>query len=215
MRSKHDTAGPRRSFIEEARRKQIIEATIAVVAEEGYAGAALGRVAERAQISKSVVVYHFGGKDALVEATVQQIYDEIGGAVGPKVKAAANSRERLRAYIESQFIFLEKHRDRLLTVSYLLMNHRDAQGALYLHDQAEKVNLEMIGAMLEAGQKSGEFRAFAVKPMAATLMHSIHGALGQWVMDPKLSLPEYARELVTIFDLATQRQPATGGARRS
>ncbi|HEY3757615.1 MAG TPA: TetR/AcrR family transcriptional regulator [Opitutaceae bacterium] len=215
MRSKNESTGPKRTFIEEARRNQIIEATIAVVAEEGYAGAALGRVAQRAQISKSVVVYHFGGKDELVEATVQQIYEEIGGAVGPRVKAAANSRERLRTYIESQFAFLEMHRDRLLTVSYLLMNHRDREGSLYLHDRAERINLEMIGAMLEAGQKSGEFRAFAVKPMAATLMHSIHGALGQWVMDPKLSLPEYARELVTIFELATQRLPPTGGARRT
>jgi hypothetical protein len=59
--------------------------------------------------------------------------------------------------------------------------------------------------MLEKGQAEGDFRAFAVKPMATTLMHAINGALESWVKDPSLSLSDYSRELVTIFDLATRK----------
>jgi hypothetical protein len=112
----------------------------------------------------------------------------------------------LRADIEAEFAYLEMNRAQLLTISYILMNHRDRHGRLYLHEAAEKENLATLGRMLEQGQKSGEFRNFAVLPMAATLMHSINGALGQWAANPKLSLADYARELVTIFDLATRRQ---------
>ena len=60
MRTTNRPSGRKMTFIEQARRQQIIEATIAAVAEEGYAGASLAKVAERAKISKSVVIYHFG-----------------------------------------------------------------------------------------------------------------------------------------------------------
>lgn len=207
MRSKPPPADSKPSFIEEARRRQIIEAAIAAVAEEGYAGASLGRVAQRAQISKSVVVYYFGGKDKLVEATVHQIYDEIWSFVGPRLRAETTARGQLRAYIESEFAFLEGHRERLVAMGCLVANHRNAAGAAYLLKEAQRINLETMGGMLEAGQKAGEFRAFAVRPMAATLMHAINGALSQWAADPKLSLSDYAREIATIFDLATRRRP--------
>lgn len=215
MRSKKQPVGQSLSFIEQARRHQIIEATIAAVAEEGYAGASLAKVAQRAKISKSVVVYYFGGKDELLETTVQQIYEEIWTFVRPRLLAEKTARGQLRAYIESEFAFLEQHRAKLLAISYILMNHRDRQGALYLHDRSEKESLRMLSTMLEQGQKSGEFRAFAVRPMAATLMHAINGALGQWAADPNLSLSEYTQELVTTFDLATRKQPVTAASRRN
>ncbi|MEO6993987.1 MAG: TetR family transcriptional regulator [Lacunisphaera sp.] len=210
MRSKTRPPGLKpSSFIEEARKKQIIDATIAAVAETGYAGASLAKLAARAKISKSIISYHFVGKDALLEQTVHQIYQEIWNAVRPRLLAETTAAGQLQAYIEAEFAYLEINRAQLLTLSYILMNHRDRHGRLYLHDAAEKENLATLGRMLEEGQKSGEFRTFAVLPMAATLMHSINGALGQWAADPKLSLANYARELVTIFDLATRKQPGS------
>jgi TetR/AcrR family transcriptional regulator, fatty acid metabolism regulator protein len=207
VRSKGAPSVPTLSFIERARRRQIIEAVITSVAEDGYAGASLALVARRAQISKSVVLYHFSGKDELIETAVHQIYGEIRDFILPRIESEKTVRGRLRAYIESEFAFLEQHRPRLLTISFLLMNHRNRAGAFYLRDEAEKTNLQTLGAILQAGQKSGEFRSFALRPMAATLMHAINGALGQWVADANISLTEYAREIITIFDLATRKQP--------
>ena len=202
------------SFIEEARKKQIIDATIAAVAETGYAGASLAKLAARAKISKSIISYHFAGKDELLEETVHQIYAEIWNSVRPRLLAERTAAGQLRAYIEAEFAYLELNRPQLLTISYILLNHRNRQGRLYLHEEAKNTNLEMLGKMLEEGQRSGEFRDFAVLPMAATLTHSINGALERWVADPDLSLGDYARELVTIFDLATRKQSGPRKPRR-
>jgi len=210
MRSKNRPVGLKPvSFIEEARRRQIIEATIEAVAEEGYAGASLAKLAARAKISKSIISYHFSGKDELLESTVHQIYQDIWLFLRPRVLAEKTARDQLRAYIESEFAYLEAHRSQLLAIGYILMNHRDKSGALYLHAEAEKSNLETLGKMLEDGQKTGEFRSFAIRPMASMLMHSINGALGQGASDPNLSLSDYARELVTIFDLATRKESSS------
>ena len=207
MRSKSSPTGLKPiSFIEEARRRQIIEATIEAVAEEGYAGASLAKLAARAKISKSIISYHFSGKDELLENTVHAIYVDIWNSIRPRLLAEKTARDQLRAYIESEFAYLEAHRSQLLTITYILMNHRNESGALYLLEESEKSNLGTLGKMLEDGQKTGEFRAFAVIPMALTLMHSINGALGHWAANPDLSLADYARELVTIFDLATRKE---------
>jgi len=191
----------------------LIEALIEGVAEEGYAGASLAKVAERAGISKSVVIYHFGTKDELVEAAVEQIFGEMREFIEPRIDAEKTARGQLRAYIGSEFAFLEQHRAKLLAVSYILMNHRDERGALYLRERSESAYLKSVISILKNGQAGGEFRSFAVLPMATTLMHAINGALAQWAANPKLSLAEYAEELVTIFDLATRKTPSRAAAK--
>ncbi len=205
MKDKNSPTGRNLSFIERARRRQLVEALIEGVAEEGYAGASLARVAQRANISKSVVVYHFGTKDELVEEAVDLIFAEIRDFVVPRIAVETSARGQLRAYIGSEFAFLEQNRAKLLAVSYILMNHRDDRGALYLRERSEAAYLKSVISILKKGQADGDFRPFAIMPMATTLMHAINGALAQWAANPKLSLAEYAAELVTIFDLATRK----------
>jgi TetR/AcrR family fatty acid metabolism transcriptional regulator len=55
VRSKDADAN--RSFVSNARRAQIVEAAIETVADVGYAGASLSRIAVRLGISKGVISY--------------------------------------------------------------------------------------------------------------------------------------------------------------
>ena len=131
------------------------------------------------------------------------IFAELRDFIVPRIGAESSAQGRLRALIESELLFLAQHRSHLLTVSYILVNHRNSRGEFYLRTTAEENAMAAIRSILEDGQKRGEFRAFAVRPMAATILNAVNGALGQWVADPNLSLKEYADELVTIFALAT------------
>ena len=53
-----------RKLSREARRAQLIEATIKVVAERGYARATLTEVASRAGLSHGLVNFHFQSKES-------------------------------------------------------------------------------------------------------------------------------------------------------
>lgn len=55
--------GSSRSFIESARRRQLIEAAVATVNDVGYHRASLAEIAGRAQIAKSAVAYYFSSKE--------------------------------------------------------------------------------------------------------------------------------------------------------
>lgn len=65
-----------RKLSREARREQLIEATIEVLAERGFARATLSDVANRAGLSHGLVNFHFQSKDLLLAETLSYLSDE-------------------------------------------------------------------------------------------------------------------------------------------
>ena len=61
--------------------------------------------------------------------------------------------------------------------------------------------------LLAAGQAAGELRDFDVFVMASTLQRTLDGLPYLLRSAPGLDLAAYADELVTLFDLATRRNP--------
>ncbi|WP_420111139.1 TetR/AcrR family transcriptional regulator, partial [Pseudactinotalea sp.] len=76
------------TFIEQARRAQLIEVTIAMVAEHGYSGTSLSRIAGGAGITKAAVLYHFPTKDAVVDAAYQHVLTALVTRLAGAVEAA-------------------------------------------------------------------------------------------------------------------------------
>jgi TetR/AcrR family transcriptional repressor of bet genes len=59
-----------------ARRRQLIEATIAVIGRRGYANTTLTHVASEAGLSPGIVNFYFKSKEQLLQATLEQLTDE-------------------------------------------------------------------------------------------------------------------------------------------
>lgn len=76
------------TFTQRLRRAQIIEKTVELVAEKGYAGVSLSGIAERAGITKPAVLYHFSSKTAVVDAAYEHVLHELVERVGAAVEAA-------------------------------------------------------------------------------------------------------------------------------
>src|ERR1700724_662582 len=66
----------------EVRRSQILDAAVEVFLENGYGGATLDLVVERAGASKATVYSFFGGKDGLFAAIVEERCERILSAFG-------------------------------------------------------------------------------------------------------------------------------------
>ena len=112
MRSDSDTAGQgKSSFIEEARRRQIVETAIRTIATRGYSQASLAEIARRAGISKGVISYHFEGKEELVAEILSRLLREPTDFIKNRVDAADRAMDRLRAYVTANFEFMKTHRD--------------------------------------------------------------------------------------------------------
>lgn len=88
----------------DARRTGLIEATAAVLAEQGLAGTNVRAICAKAGVSPGLLRHYFGGIDDLVAATYKATSDRMDAIFAAAVDGAgANPRERLAAYLTASF----------------------------------------------------------------------------------------------------------------
>lgn len=192
------------SFIEAARRGQIVDAAIEVIASIGYAQASLARIAEHAGISKGVISYHFADKDHLIRQVLEQILAAFASYMRPRVEAQRDSAAgMLRAYVESNVGFMREHRNHVLALVDILSHARGRKGECLVSPKQD-AGLAALEQILRRGQRTGEFRRFSTRVMAMTIRHAIDAIAPQMITNPGLDFEAYSRELTTVFDLATR-----------
>lgn len=205
MRTKNTSDGQKRpSFIEAARRTQLIECAIETIATLGYAQASLAHIARRADISKSMITYYFKSREELIEQVVADIYTAAVQAVTPQIAAQPTARLRLHAYIRSAVTYIGAHRMQMVALLEIASNYRTADGQLRYGGISEEWILTALEALLRQGQEDGEFRAFDLRVMAVTIRRAIDAVAPLLAAHPTLDTDAYARELVTLFDRATR-----------
>lgn len=96
------------SFVERARRAQLIDVTIDSVAQHGYAKVSLARIADSAGITKAAVLYHFRTKDAVIDAAYRFVLAALVEDVAAAVEAV-DAREGPRAYVRAMVGHLRDH----------------------------------------------------------------------------------------------------------
>ncbi|MGE7907485.1 TetR/AcrR family transcriptional regulator [Peribacillus sp. NPDC094092] len=196
------------SFIEKARRAQIVECAIETIAEVGYAQASLGQIAKRAKISKGVISYHFANKEELLEQIPIEYYMAWQSYIVPRIEAQKSPKEMLRVYIESNLTFVDENRKHVFAVIETVSNQRTADGKLRFAADHDETILLPIENILTLGMQEGIFREFtrpSARVMALTIRNAVDGFTIELMRKPHLDVQEYTRELVTIFDKSTKK----------
>jgi TetR/AcrR family transcriptional regulator, fatty acid metabolism regulator protein len=190
------------SFIETARRDQIIEVAIQTIAAIGYSQASLAEIAKRAKVSKGIISYYFSGKDELIIQVIRRIFT-LGEERMRSYQDAPTAGEKLKKYIELNVAFLRENRKQALALVDILINARDKHGKSLMVPANYEPVVNVLEQLLIEGQNSGEFRKFSPRVMAASVRGAIDAISGQMVTHPDLDLDLYAQELVHLFELAT------------
>ena len=193
-----------RSFIDQARRAQIIRTAINLIADEGYGRCSLARIAKRAGISVGVIAYHFQNKDELIEAIVQSIYEMATSYMLPRLEGQKNALEMLRGYIASNVEFIAGHPREMMTLAEIFLNYRDTKGKLHYDRRTEEPILANLKNLLNWGQETGEFRLFDLEVVAITIRRAIDAIPPLVIQDGNFDASAYARELETVFEKAVK-----------
>lgn len=99
-----EAARPPRTMSREARRAQIIEATIRTLATRGLARTTLTEVARMAGLSHGLVLFHFQTKEGLLAETLSALAEEYRQNWQAALEAAGPSpAQQLAALIEADF----------------------------------------------------------------------------------------------------------------
>lgn len=193
------------TFTHVARRAQLIDCAISVLAESGYQATSLAAIASRAGISKGVVLYHFAGKDQLLGEVVGEIYTAAGAAIAARVAQAHDPSAQLRAYIEANLRYVGENPHHIRALMEVVSNARDRNGRLLFSPQGSDPLVDHVAQLLQSGQASGHFRSFDAHALAVIIRGLIDTASARLVYDPAFDLTAYTTEVIRTVDVATHK----------
>jgi len=204
------TEQSRQSFIEAARRAQIIECAIDAIAELGFAQASLAQIAKRAGVSTGVISYYFAGKDDLIAAVAAHVFAVGEAHIDPMVSREGGARIALLSFIAASVDFIAAKPRYPMAIMNIIRAGRAESGAPRFDPVVGEARRVAFTNILQLGQQRGEFRPFDLNVMTTTIIEALDVIPQQRAAAPDLDLKAYAAELTTLFDLATRNPSFTG-----
>lgn len=92
-----------RQNIKDLRRAELISAAISAIHRHGFADLTVSQIAKDAETSTGSIHYYFGGKEALLEATMRHLMTVLSTVVRQRLSAATDPRQRLAAMVLGNF----------------------------------------------------------------------------------------------------------------
>jgi AcrR family transcriptional regulator len=196
-------AGPGLSRKRERTRSRLIEATLAIIAERGFAAVSLNEVAARAGVSKGSIYSNFRGKgDLLWAAAGRKRLNVI-----PKITPGASLRSLARAIARALMPMIPQiERERDFHRELLVYSRGDPElGAL----QAEqwRTLFDVIAKGLDA--ELGERLTVPSRVLALGVQALIRGFVSQWAETPgEVTEDIVARNFEVLLVGATTKGPS-------
>jgi AcrR family transcriptional regulator len=194
-----------RSFIEQARRAQIITATIGTIAEIGYAKASFVQIARRAGISPGLITYHFAKREELMKQVMLTVHDSMDQSLTARSENADGYAAALRALIEGFVHYCAEHPAELIAISQIAAAARDAEAARTWSEEQHASTLTELENMFREGQDCGELREFSPRVMAVSVIAAMEATPAELMARPDTDVAQYAKELADLFELAVRR----------
>jgi AcrR family transcriptional regulator len=174
------THAARRRLAPEVRRRQVLDAAIAVFSEEGLHGASMDAIAARAGVSKPLVYAHGGTKDELFAACLAREADRLVTAMTTAVASGVattgpdDAEARLYRALRAFFHAVTTHRQGW-TVLYRQASTGEFAGGV----DAARRGIVLRAAELLAAELGGS--AAAAEPVAHTLVGAAEGLTDWWL----------------------------------
>lgn len=175
------SATKKEDVLREFRVREILDATCRVVAQYGFQGATVERVAEEAEIAKGTVYLYFQNKESLFTAAVEQGIQNFTSQVRSQVAEALSPLEKIQRLIEASLELSDIHRDFFKT----LLLERNFLAASPHHPEAAHMldlylaHIHFIEELIQDGVRAGVFRAHNVEASAFALNEAIRGCFQQ------------------------------------
>jgi AcrR family transcriptional regulator len=188
------------TFIEAARRAQLADCAIDVIAEGGIGKASMARIAERGGVSVGVISYHFGNKAGLISAVVDQVARTAVALMEPRIVGQSSATQALRMLITSNLEFMRLHPNALRALLEIIR----ADDGVYAAQGSQAIT--DVQKVLHWGQQAGEFGSFDTQVMATTIRAAIDAVPTLVSRGEDLDLTAYGEELADLFDRATRKE---------
>lgn len=179
-------------------RARLLRAAVQVFNKKGYSAASVREIVELASVSKPALYYHFGSKEGVLAAILNEGLEEYRHMAARAVAMPGTTRERLTRLCEDLYgLFMEN----VPVIQVLHRAFHDPSGHVPDFDlvEAERTLGDALRHIVEEGIASGELRDVQPADVALAVVGVI-GAAASRQLHPSLE-PVTAERLRRVFDL--------------
>lgn len=190
--------GDQPSFIAEARREQIIKATIEALDEIGYVNLSLAKIAKKAKVSTGLISYHFEDKEDVLNNTLVYLLELQFNYIKERVSNKESAYDQLIAFIDASLAYQGTHRANNIALIEIIFNARTEENIPYYkmsNDEEDPLHT-YLQEILVYGQNTNEFSEFNPKNVSTM----IQGAIAESMLmnGEGFNLEAYKNDLVNM-----------------
>ena len=172
----------------EARKWQIIQATLDLFVERGYYGTKTSQISKRADISEGLLFHYFPTKEILLE---ELINIGLEGMRRPMQIEAENGLDFFSQF--TTMLFLQVEKNPFIAKMFVFMGHvvRAEEIPERLRNLAASVDtITYSQGRVEEGQRDGSIRRGDAMALSNMYWCAVHGMMEQYALHPEIPLPE-------------------------
>ena len=174
----------KRSFIEQARRKQILEVSSKLFMSKGFRKTSVDDIAREADVSRGVIFYYFDGKREIGEQTIRAHLREYSDYVRERVSKRKTSQTQLLEFVDACLDYQNDHRELYLLTVELVASFGDTNDRYELTRFVNSRTRKWLVEIIEGGKKNGEYPRIPANDLADVIQGFVDGIMELSAMQP-------------------------------
>lgn len=159
-------------------RQALVDAAVALIAEEGFGALSLREVARRAGVTHAAPYRHFADKEALLEAVAHEGFRAMAREMRERMARVTGPLEQLYAAGEAYVLFVVRHPPHFRV---MFGPHFTRPMSPPPEPEGEQGAFALLVSTIEAGQAAGLLRAGESRPLTLTAWSLVHGLASLFV----------------------------------
>jgi TetR/AcrR family transcriptional regulator len=193
---------------DERARSRLLRAAVDIFGKKGYAAASVREIVEQAGVSKPALYYHFGSKDGVLGALLEEAARSFDETLAEALKRRGTAHSRLMGLCDD-VVALFSQAVPLVRVAHSLC-YAPAEGVSQFDCGVFERSLDAaVRQIVQDGVDSGELRAVPIGDMATAITGVFLGCSGRELR--RSASPIGPNDLHRILDLVFEGLSATSG----
>ncbi|MCR4439697.1 MAG: TetR/AcrR family transcriptional regulator [bacterium] len=184
----------------EDKRERIMKSAMKMFAKKGFYNTKVSEIARGAGVADGTTYLYFKSKDDILISLFETQMEPILAQVRQELAKESTATDKLRRFAQLHFQMVEKNQDLAMVIVVELR-----QSAKFMHEYPGtkfKEYLDVIGAIIEEGQQSGELRS-DIHPSIAkqVIFGALDGLATNWILAKrsKRGLSDLADQVADFF----------------
>ncbi|MGP4064886.1 TetR/AcrR family transcriptional regulator [Oceanobacillus sp. M65] len=175
--------------------KQIIEAAVEVIAENGYHASQVSKIARKAGVADGTIYLYFKNKEDILVSVFEEKMGQFIEQTEKSIEQKEDANKKLLALIEMHFQQLASN-PHLAVVTQLELRQSNPELRVKIN-QVLKPYLTLIDSIIKEGMQDGTFRKELILPLVRQMIFgTLDETVTNWVMkERKYNLGDQAGDV--------------------